>query len=391
MRSAPLDIQIVLHDLPLGGTERVALRLASAWADAGHRPRLFVGARTGLQAELVDPRVEVVEASPVLPRGPGSRRRLGHALGEHLRQRPADVLFIPGNFHWGVAGPVAQALGEDRPALVAQVSSPLIRPGRTGVRQALFEIGARARLRPVDALVTLSPQTTRQAEAILGAGRSLAIPLPALDDTASAPAPARGRTILAAGRLAPEKGFDVALRAFAMLDDPSARLVIAGEGPEECALRSLAQALGVADRVSFAGYVRDLRPCLARSRLLLVSSWHEGFGAVIIEALGAGRPVVTTDCSPAVGDLLGGAGSGRVAPVGDAAALAAAMRAELAGPAPDPALLAARVDDYRLGPVSEAYADLFRRTVARRAARAAGPAWTLPRPVPTPELAPADA
>lgn len=390
-RGRPLDIQIVLHDLPLGGTERVALRLASAWADAGHAPRLFCGSLTGAQAPLVDPRVELVEAAPALPRGPGSRARLGRALAGHLSRRPADVLFIPGNFHWCVAGPVAQRLGAARPALVAQVSSPLVRAGRTGLRQSLFEIGARARLRAVDALVTLSPRTTVQADRILGQGRATAIPLPALNDTAPTLSPARGRTILAIGRLAPEKGFDVALRSFAALNDPEARLVLLGEGPEEAALRALAQTLGIADQVTFAGYVRDPRPWLARARLLLVSSWHEGFGAVIVEALGMGRPVVATDCTPAALDLLGAPGCGRLAPVGDVAALSAALAEELRAPAPDPEALAAQVADYRLGPVAEAYVQLFQRVIARRAAQPARAFWDLSRTVPALDMAPADA
>jgi glycosyltransferase involved in cell wall biosynthesis len=61
----------------------------------------------------------------------------------------------------------------------------------------------------------------------------------------------------------------------------------------------------VADRVRLPGYVPDIRPWLAIARTFLLTSWYEGYAAVIVEALGAGRPVVSTDCTPAARELLG--------------------------------------------------------------------------------------
>jgi glycosyltransferase involved in cell wall biosynthesis len=185
-----------------------------------------------------------------------------------------------------------------------------------------------------------------------------------------------------------EKGFEVALRAFAKVEDPEAQLVIVGEGGRREALTALARELGVADRVSFPGYARDIRPWLETARAFLLSSYYEGYAAVIVEALGAGRPVVSTDCTPAAGELLGSRLAGQVAPIGDVEALAACLNDELARPAPDPAALAALVDDYRIGPIADAYLRVFDAVAAKRAARMrvrfVAPAFAIPfaRPAP---------
>ena len=361
-----MKILVVLHDLPLGGTERVALRLTDAWAKAGHQVTLLCGSATGAQAGLVSEAVELVECAPPIPRGFGSRIRLGRAVAEHLRRHPVDVLFAPGNFHWSVCRSVAKSLGDDRPAIVAQVSSPIFKHGRKGLKQRMFEAGARRRLRDVDAMVTLSPRTVPETDRLLGRRIATAIPLPALDDTLHPAKIASGKQIVAAGRLAPEKGYDIALKAFARIADAEARLAFIGDGPLRADLEALAKSLGVRERVTFAGYAPDIGPWLDRARLLLLSSWHEGFGAVIVEALGRGRPVVATDCTPAVRDLLDTPGRGRVAAAGDVDGLARALEAELAAAPPEPSALIAAVQAYRITPVANAYLDVFEASRTRR-------------------------
>jgi glycosyltransferase involved in cell wall biosynthesis len=354
-----VKILVVLHDLPLGGTERVALRLTEAWAKAGHEVTLLCGSATGAQAGLVSKAVDLVECAPPIPRGFGSRIRLGRAVAAHLRGHPTDILFVPGNFHWSVSRDVARGLGAARPVIVAQVSSPIAKHGRGGLKQWAFEVGARRRLRDADAMVTLSPRTIPEIDRLLGRRIATAIPLPALDDAVHQSAAASGKLIVAAGRLAPEKGYDVALKAFAKVADTEARLAFVGDGPLRAELEALADRLGVRDRVTFVGYAPDIGPWLDRARLLLLSSWHEGFGAVIVEALGRGRPVIATDCTPAIRDLLWTPTHGRAVKPGDIDGLAAALQSELESPAPNPNALADAVAAYRITPVANAYLNLF--------------------------------
>jgi glycosyltransferase involved in cell wall biosynthesis len=367
-----MRILVVLHDLPLGGTERVALRLSEAWVQAGHQVTLLCGAASGAQAALVSKAVELAECDPPIPRGFGSRLRLGRAVVKHLRHHPVDVLFVPGNFHWSVSRDVARGLGADRPTIVAQVSSPIFKPGRGGLKQWAFEVGARRRLRDADAMVTLSPRTVPEVDKMLRRRIASAIPLPALGDAIDSPRAASGKLIVAAGRLAPEKGYDVALRAFAKVQDPEARLAFVGDGPLRADLEALAERLGVRDRVEFAGYAPDIGPWLDRARLLLLSSWHEGFGAVIVEALGHGRPVVATDCTPAVKDLLWAPAHGRVVKPGDIDGLAAALQDELERDPSAPGSLVEAVATHRITPAAAAYLDLFQRLATFKGLSARG-------------------
>ena len=366
-------ITVVLHDLPLGGSERIAIRLANRWAAAGRQVTILVGARQGRLEALIDPAVAVVECDPPIPRGKGSRRRLGRAAAAHLEDNRADILFVPGNYHWPVMHAIGAMPDAKRPGLVAQVGTPLFRHGRKGLKQLAYNVRTRLQFRRVDAAVSLSDAMTADVDRVLGRRITQRIALPALGDEREVVAPnaATGRLIVAAGRLAPEKGFDLAIRAFAALSDRSARLAILGEGPERARLEALAQAQGVADRVDFPGYVADIRPWLDRARLFLLSSWYEGYGAVVVEALAAGRPVVATACTPAAYELLDGAAAGAVAPLGDAAALAEALSRVINAPAPCPRALAASVAPYRIGPIADAY---LRRFDAVKAQRRAEPA-----------------
>lgn len=365
------SILIVLHDLPLGGTERIAIRLANRWAAAGRKVILLCGSRRGTLADMIGPGVEVVECSPAIPRGPGSRKALGKAVCAFIRRRRPEVLFIPGNYHWPVQSALAELPKSVRPAVISQISTPLYRHGRGPAKQVVYNLKTRAQFRTVDAAIALSPATVPQADRVLGRRITQSIPLPALDDaTQDLPRTrAEGRTILAAGRLVPEKGFDVAIKAFALLGDPDSCLVILGEGPQRAELTRLAHDLGVGHRVDMPGYVRDVRPWLQVARTFLLTSWYEGYAAVIVEALGAGRPVVATDCTPAAAELLSRSEAGAVAPIGDYAGLAEGLRAVMSAEAPCPEMLAQSVARYRIGPIAEAYLDLFDATAAARGAQ----------------------
>ena len=360
-------IAIVLHDLPLGGSERIAVRLANRWAALGRTVTLFCGSRQGPLADLIHADVEVVEADPPIPRGRGSRKALGKATATYVAQHRPDILFVPGNYHWPILPALDELPADQRPGVVAQIGTPLYRHGRGLLAQIPYNLKTRRHLRRVDQAISLSDSMTEDANRVLGRRITQRIALPALDDDDHAfMPPPEGKIILAAGRLVKEKGFDVAIRAFARLDDPDTKLVIVGEGERRAELEALAAELGVTDRVRLPGYVPDIRPWLEIARTFLLTSWYEGYAAVIVEALGAGRQVISTDCTPAARELLGEGLNGRVAALGDAEALADGLRAVLNTPAPDPRVLARSVADYRIGPIAEAYLQVFDAVVAKR-------------------------
>ncbi len=137
-----------------------------------------------------------------------------------------------------------------------------------------------------------------------------------------------------AGRLVDYKGIDVLLRALART---SVRAVIAGDGPRRAAWQQLAGELGLDGRVTFTGEIPDaelrrlMQTCLAF--VLPSVTRAEAFGYVQIEAMAAGRPVISTDVPSGVSWVNQDGRTGLVVGAGDAVALGAAID-RLAGDAP---------------------------------------------------------
>lgn len=102
--------------------------------------------------------------------------------------------------------------------------------------------------------------------------------------------------LLTAGRLIRLKAFDIVLRSLARVveGDPRARLEIIGQGPEEPTLRRLAQELGLEDRVEFIPWLsrKDLLRHMRASDVFVFASLRDGGGAVVVEAMASGIPVV---------------------------------------------------------------------------------------------------
>jgi glycosyltransferase involved in cell wall biosynthesis len=168
-------------------------------------------------------------------------------------------------------------------------------------------------------------------------------------------APEAPPVVLAAGRLTRQKDFPTLLRAFARLvPRRDLRLVILGEGPDRGALTAEVDALGLAERVALPGFDDNPFRWMARARLFVLSSAWEGLPGVLIQAMACGTPVVSTDCPSGPREVLDGGRFGDLVPVGDAAALAAAMENTLDDPLPA-AALKAHAAQYRIAPVTRQY------------------------------------
>jgi glycosyltransferase involved in cell wall biosynthesis len=113
-------------------------------------------------------------------------------------------------------------------------------------------------------------------------------------------------SLLAVGRLTRQKGFDTAVRALPQVVEalPGTTLTIAGDGPERRALERLASELGVADSITFRGWVEEVRELMLAHDLLIHPARWEGFGLVLLEAMSARLPVVASNAG-AIPDVLG--------------------------------------------------------------------------------------
>jgi glycogen(starch) synthase len=102
--------------------------------------------------------------------------------------------------------------------------------------------------------------------------------------------------ILLVGRLAPQKGVSTLVEAAGLLKDPSAKVLLVGDGSERPKLEREAKRIGVGDRVRFEGFVaHERRPAaLVHADLLVLPSLYEELGTVLLEAMQAGLPVVAS-------------------------------------------------------------------------------------------------
>ncbi|MEM8786109.1 MAG: glycosyltransferase [Pseudomonadota bacterium] len=167
--------------------------------------------------------------------------------------------------------------------------------------------------------------------------------------------------ILALGRLHENKAFDVLIAALG--DVPDAHLWLAGEGPLRPALEAAALEGGVADRVRFLGWRRDIADLLASATVLACPSRHEPLGNVILEAWAHGVPVVAA-ASDGPRHLITPDETGRLVPVDDAKALGEALCEVLNAPAAARAMAdAGRLaydSAYSEAAVAHAYLDFFK-------------------------------
>lgn len=139
-----------------------------------------------------------------------------------------------------------------------------------------------------------------------------------------------GRTIMAIGRLSPEKGFDLLLRALAQarVSIPDLKLVIFGEGPQRQALTELICALQLESSVALAGYHDHASHYLQYGSLFVMSSLTEGLPLVLLEAMASRIPIIATDVGAVRATLRDGA-CGALVRAGDVPALAHAIKAAM--------------------------------------------------------------
>ena len=108
----------------------------------------------------------------------------------------------------------------------------------------------------------------------------------------------KGLTLMFHGRLSPEKGIDVLLKAFAQAAIPDARLVIVGSGNEEYVkeLQAIADKAGISSKVTWAGHTGNIHPLIDKADIgVCPSIARESFGLSVVEYMAHGKPGITTN------------------------------------------------------------------------------------------------
>ncbi|OHC95382.1 MAG: glycosyltransferase [Sphingomonadales bacterium RIFCSPLOWO2_12_FULL_63_15] len=353
-----LSVAVYLYEPGDGGLDRVAILLANHLLRRGVRVELWMARTDGPTSHLIDPALTVRR----IP-APGSNRRLAMiaqwpVLARLVRRHRPDILYSAGNQSNML---VALATLGTATQAVARISNPIQRPGSHG-----FAAKARLlRFRTIARLSALTIVMGRHDRALLadsGPVRLLPRPTvtPIMDQVCAARQPrdpAAPVRLLMVGRLTAQKDQATALAALARLPHIDWQLTIAGQGPLLADLQHQCAALGIVDRVHFAGFISDpqeLAPLMGQADLLLQPSRWEGLCATLIEALACGAGVVATDSTPNIHPVLAAAAQHPPVPTGDAAAFARAIERALRQPT-DPATLAAAVRDHHVDRALDGY------------------------------------
>lgn len=174
------------------------------------------------------------------------------------------------------------------------------------------------------------------------------------------------------GRLSQQKGYAFFLRAAQIVaaEDSRAHFVLLGAGELEEELRALTQALGLQQRVVFAGPRPDVAEWLRVFNLFVSSSLWEGLPTVILEAMSAGTPVLATDI-PGTRALIQDGLTGHLVPPGDVQQLGRAMLHALKNPDWGQTLVEKarqHASQFTIQTVARQYEELYQRVITKRRA-----------------------
>ncbi|MDB5420414.1 MAG: hypothetical protein JWR59_361 [Brevundimonas sp.] len=337
----PQRIAVLLHDLRGGGAERASLNLVKGLLDAGRDVDLVLVKAEGEYLDQIPPGVRLFDLNKVsvLAAIPAIRR--------YLRTTRPDAV-LSAMTHVNVALLICSRLsGACSRITVVEHNQISIKAAlaRSLRGRAVYQ-AARWLYRFADHVVAVSDAQAEDVASFTGLSRDavLCAPNAVFDETLIAQAAAEPvahpwlndpdtPVLVAAGRLHAQKGFDILLEAFRLINDVSpCRLIILGEGPERAALIALSHAYGITDRVDFTGFVRNPFAMMARASAFVLSSRWEGLPTVLIEAMACGAPVIATDCPSGPREILEDGRWGRLVPVANPRALARAIQQTLSEP-----------------------------------------------------------
>jgi glycosyltransferase involved in cell wall biosynthesis len=314
----------------LGGAENALLMLLASLRRDAWKPTVLIDAGPGgdrldeLVAKLGVPTLRV----PSMPLGLSGARRVP-SLARMLRARSPDLFHAqmssPMSAKWGLAAAVLARV----PTVATVQLVPAYEPDRSSRLQL------RALAAQVDRFIAVSRDIAEQLSQRFRWPRDrieVVHNAVALERFGSPPPPGLraeltgGRElalVLTLARLTEQKGHPTLLRAAAEL--PEAVFAFAGDGPLRPELEREAARLGVEDRVRFLGHREDVPDLLAASDVFALPSLYEGSSLALLEAMAAGRAVVSSSIG-GTAELIEDGANGLLVPPGDVGALSSAIR-----------------------------------------------------------------
>lgn len=344
-----MRLTLIIADLTRGGAQRVLSDLANSWAQRGHNVTLVTCDATQPPAydlcravNLVRLGLGGVSNNPLQ----GLARNLHRAtvLRRTIRASRPDLVISFIEMTNIIA--ILATVGLPTPLIISERCPPLVELGWiwSTLRRLLYRFA--------DVLVCETDKTVQRFRAISR------VPAVAITNGLNLPSVPRlitektlrerGYTLIGMGRLAPEKGFDLLISAFAKVA-PSHHdwtLAIYGDGPLLQELQAQAASLHISERVYFGGVVTDPFVRFAAADLFALSSRYEGSGMALLEAMGCGLAAVSFDCPEGPREIIRNGVDGILVPPEDVFALAAALD-RLMGDSSERQRLAARALEVR--------------------------------------------
>lgn len=295
-----------------GGTERVATIIANQFAEVGHE--VVVASVHGGEKPFFSLHQNIAITSLFENVGRNLFRApfLIFRLRKLLRKERADVLIVVESMLALFTIPATAGL--DLKHICWEhfnFKNDLGKKGRRIARQLAAKF--------CDVVVTLTERDRQYwREGSRGSAHIVSIPNPSPFPVQEVlPKVDKDKIVLSVGRLVPIKGYDLLLRAWALVapNAPDWKLRIVGEGAEMERLCAQARELGVDQSVEFVGASRNVEEHYRNAAIFCLSSRFEGFGMVLVEALSFGLPVVSFDCEAGPAEVLEGSGGRMVAPL----------------------------------------------------------------------------
>lgn len=330
------DITLVIAGMGPGGAERVLTNMAVSWAKDVHRAVtvLTLAAPESDFFRLPDTISRVGLGMAATP-----RPRLGRLAGNvialiRLRRalqglQPDVVISFVDVMNVKV---LLASLAKPWPVVVAERIDPgahTLRRPWVWLRRLVYRQAAMIVVQTGDAAEWVRRRFPRSVVGVIP-NPVLTAPIAAERDSERGPLLSRP-AIVAVGRLVPQKGFDLLIRAFASACTKLPReggrwhLFLFGEGPERTKLETLAQRLRVDGRVHLPGTTRDTAAVFREADLFVLASRYEGFPNALLEAMANGVASVSTACRSGPADIVRDGIDGLLVPPDDPDAMAGAM------------------------------------------------------------------
>jgi GalNAc-alpha-(1->4)-GalNAc-alpha-(1->3)-diNAcBac-PP-undecaprenol alpha-1,4-N-acetyl-D-galactosaminyltransferase len=330
-----MKVTLVIHGMSGGGAERVMSIVANYWVSHGWDVTLVM---------LVAP-----TKPPFYPLDPRIKLKSLDIAGDS-----ANLLAAIGNT-WQRVKVLRQAIIASQPDVVigfmnsvnvytiiacAKLNIPTIvsehiYPGSTDANK-IWQLIMKLTYRYADLVTVLTQNAVPFYPATKGY-RTIVMPNPV---TAPDPVVATARlvpapSLISIGRLHPQKGFDLLIKAFARIQAkyPDWQITILGEGAMRSELEDLRSQLQLTDRVHLPGLVANVPEYLHQADIFVMPSRFEGFPMALCEAMACGLPVLSADCLSGPRDIIEDGVNGVLVATEDIDALAAGLDALMSDPA----------------------------------------------------------